>query len=611
MLHSDLKSMSGSSCLGFICNPRQWWRWVNITGSTKVERVSKPGTHTSHFCCAKDETHATGQMFPLDSLEHHLPTRRQMMKTIRIFHSRYTYTSQDISRKKLEKSVRHSLRIADDEQKKMQWRDELSAQNLILFKDRIFPLNKLSEKQKENLFDELTAPPRLKNRQQHLKKRRSYKNKIKTVIKSEIAKGHKDTARLFELWLNIPDEKPIPENWLDQIDNVSLPMTRKQQRIDLLRKYATTHNLLCDAVKNTNSAYMQEWLFKIPHRWKITTDEVPADAYINIMKQFIVEYFPDYDVPCIVAHHDEYVGSDETGSHSHVFISAKNKKTGKEDLRKTQHYQAAKFQRQFGPVPDGELIPVDAALTYQQTVTVGSQLQQLFYSFVNKNLFAPIGIIAEFAPETERKSQQRRETNRQSRLAKGLRDYNLYNMQMERIKQNIIEETEKLEKLQSEEADIIPKLKQAQVVVENAELLIQQQNQQIEVLDAQIIEKKSTLDDLWQQEVELEHITEERQQKLDEVESKLNHAETQFKQITDQMHRLTEKVIVNAFMLFAAKTKGNQYMIDKLSEKLDTSAQQHFPPQFAPLLKGVLDMVHKLVPKETTTPHSGTENNKP
>lgn len=131
------------------------------------------------------------------------------------------------------------------------------------------------------------------------------------------------------------------------------------------------------------------------------------------------------------------------------------------------------------------------------------------------------------------------------------------------------------------------------------------------MLDAQIIEKKSTLDDLWQQEVELGHITEERQQKLDEVESKLNHAETQFKQITDQMLRLTEKVIVNAFMLFAAKTKGNQYMIEKLSEKLDTSAQQHFPQQFAPLLKGVLDMVHKLVPTETAAPHSGTKNNKP
>ncbi len=89
----------------------------------------------------------------------------------------------------------------------------------------------------------------------------------------------------------------------------------------MLQIYLDSHNALSKAVPNENSVYVQEGLFKFPLKWGITTDVVSKQMYIDVVKDFLTKHFSEYEIKCIVWHHDARELDDDVGAHSLYFLS--------------------------------------------------------------------------------------------------------------------------------------------------------------------------------------------------------------------------------------------------------------------------------------------------
>ncbi|MDE1294521.1 hypothetical protein [Vibrio aestuarianus] len=108
------------------------------------------------------------------------------MKDIHHFHRRVNYTSQSVSRVKCEASLKHSLRImvtlSDSKAKskptkKLEWNEELSAQNLIWCNGRLSPLDTWSEEARTDLLYQMAPTPRIRNQKGLQTQHRQYRKK--------------------------------------------------------------------------------------------------------------------------------------------------------------------------------------------------------------------------------------------------------------------------------------------------------------------------------------------------------------------------------------------------------------------------------------------------
>ena len=349
------------------------------------------------------------------------------MKAIRLFYSRFNLNSTQVQRGKCEKTLMHSLRIKSAETKDLEWKDELAGENLIWLGGKVQKLSGFNEEDKLELLYSIAPKPPVRYKRKHQSNRRKYKPKIKKAIQSEVRKGHIEAADFMTKILNYDDEKFISYSKLKQFK--ALKMTRKNQRIKMLETYLESHNLLCHSPPNENALYLQEGLFKIPHQWGIGTDILAKESYITVVKDFLSSHFSDYPIEMIVCHHDERLLEEDTGGHSHYFLSGRNSKTGDYDLHKTQIKTVNDYIKKYGDTDDR--LPEDAKLNRKQAQVFGEYFQRMFYDYINENLLMPKGIVAEFAPETERQSQERKMINRESKLPKRQRSHNMKSREAE------------------------------------------------------------------------------------------------------------------------------------------------------------------------------------
>lgn len=320
-------------------------------------------------------------------------------------------------------------------EKTLEWQDELVDENLIWRDSKIQKLAHLSKSEKLDILHSIAPSRSVNYKKTHQNNRRKYKVKLKKAIESQLSKGHVNIANLMSELLSYDDTALIPDTLLEKLKK--LEMTRKKQRINMLQIYIKSHNILSQNVKNENSVYVQEGLFKIPHRWGIGTNVIDKECYITTVRDFLSYHFADYSIEAIICHHDERQLKEDTGAHSHYFLNGKNNQNGRYDLHKSQIRKVNEFIKSVGDIDD--VLPENAQLNRQQSQVFGEYFQRMFYDFVNEKLLKPKGLVANFADETERKSQQRREMNRQSKLPKSQRSHNHYERQNELAKTELNE----------------------------------------------------------------------------------------------------------------------------------------------------------------------------
>lgn len=245
----------------------------------------------------------------------------------------------------------------------------------------------------------------------------------------------------------------------------------------MLEIYLKSHNALHQSVDNENAVFVQEGLFKIPHQWGIGTDVIAKTEYITVLRDFLQYYFPDYKIEAIVCHHDERALGEDTGCHPHYFLSGRNRKTGAYDLHKQQISVINNYISRLGEKNDR--FPADCILTYKQAQIFGEYFQNLFFDFINHNLLAKKDLVAEFADETVRKSDERKEMNRQSKLPKAQRSHNLATRQAEVAQKRL---NELIESEQREQA----KIKRASESLDDIANTIKEKNDEIEQLEQKL-----------------------------------------------------------------------------------------------------------------------------
>ncbi|UPR37439.1 hypothetical protein ISX50_15645 [Vibrio cyclitrophicus] len=491
------------------------------------------------------------------------------MNSIHLFFSVANFTYSQADRKALNNSLAHSLRIPFQQVKTLEWRSQFAHHNLITRYGKTEQLEQLNLEERKDILINLLPEPRVANREVKLKKRAESKRKLKESIASERKRANNRAADLMQRWLNVSNGDAIPPSWWRSLNENPPPMARHKQRMKMLTEYFDLHNELCGSEPRSNQAYLQEVVFKIPHRWKIDTGVISLEQYSDMVTAFYEEYFPDYDVPLVLSHHDERLLNTDTGAHCHVYVSTLNEQTKKRDLLKQQRIETAKFQRSFGPVHRTELLPFDGKLQGWQVSNSQFEFDRMFYSFVNARYLNSLGISAEFCPEAERRSQQRRAMNIQSTLPKAQRSFNLESM----VKEEVANERKALAKIQQllsstenqlvkkQDALLMAQMKHAEELV-RFDIETKQRNDKLSFLDTEVNAKA---------------------QELTQVKAALVLMRSQLAEVTAKVKTTIVALVEASFMRLVMKANKRPALVEKFTSMFLDNLNENLPGFLQPL----------------------------
>ncbi len=374
------------------------------------------------------------------------------MKIIHFLYRQMNLNTTGPDRRKTIATLIHSLRMPKEKKSGPEWDDSLSSGNLLWFEGECCPLDDYTPEQKKVVLDTIVPQKQITNMARIKTQRRQYKAKIIKAIAVERKHGHDDAAELLWEISVTSDDAYIDESKVAALEMMT--MNRHPQRMVMVNKFAKAHNKLVTTRPTRNTTFLQEGILKIPHRWEVGSDVVSPQDFINFTKMFLTHHFPNYPIKALVVHTDERDKNESTGTHCHYFLSGQETFFGNWDLLKTQievvnQYQDEKNKRLAEEVKiagevkekvnaveeedagtdsevedENALLPENCILTQAQMVVHGERLQQMFFDFVNSNLLNARGLHAEIAPESERKSQERKIMNRYSKNPKSERPYN-------------------------------------------------------------------------------------------------------------------------------------------------------------------------------------------
>lgn len=328
-------------------------------------------------------------------------------------------------RRQLFKSLRHSLRIPASEPKKLEWFDEQSSLNLIWLPETgTTKLDDYPKEQREALLskiaDEAEAPTIVKNnRAELLEARTKLKNKVKNASKKEIDNG---SIVAFQNILNVKGVVDA-ERLLSDLDQFEIK--RKAQKLDTARKFLECHNEIergPKALIRKNQAVIQEAFFKFPSKNEVSG--VSPEARIDLIKDFYQQVFPDYPIHFIVLHGDEDVNLKDHSDHPHIFISTKNSKTGRYDLRETQIQKVNSYLKKYRP----ETEPISNTPDFLESQLLFGYLQDMFYAYTNNRLLKSTPYFAKKNEKTEGYMNTLRNINGEAKKPKSERAFNLYEL---------------------------------------------------------------------------------------------------------------------------------------------------------------------------------------
>ena len=511
------------------------------------------------------------------------------MKMIHIFFSVLNFTYSNVDRKKLQKSLSHSLRLSSEQDKSSQWYEELAQSNILTRHGNTVVLNSLDQNERSELLNNLLPDPKVAKREVKLRQRAESKRKLKNGIASERKNGNHEAADLFQDWLNFPDDQAIPPRYWHRVAARPPVMWGKKQRMRMLAEYHDLHNMLCGAEPRINQTYLQEVVFTIPRRWEIGTNIMPLQMYIDIVSSFYRHYFPDYEIKLGLGHHDERRQHVSTGAHCHLYISTLNQRTQKRDLLKQQYNEAVKFQRLFGPVHWTSALPVEEKEKGRKYKNALFEFDRMFYAFINNYYLNTLGLNAEFSPEVERRSQQRKLMNIQASLPKSQRSFNLESM----VREELEKERAELDKMQIQLSTTEKQLAQTQDRLIMAEIEYDEELVQFEVLKMQHQKKLS------QMAIQLA----EQRLELKRVLGTINALKAQLAIVTKQVKKVIVDVIEYGFFSLLAKANKRPKLVEKYMNMFLVSMNESLPEFLQPLSISVeklleSEMAEKVIKKE-------------
>ncbi|TOK22675.1 hypothetical protein CGI22_15900 [Vibrio parahaemolyticus] len=362
-----------------------------------------------------------------------------MSRDIHHFHRRFNYTSQYVHRIKCEASLKHSLRMIvtlakskakAKPSKKSEWNNALSDKNLVWCNGKLSKLGKWSNEERLELLYRISPAPRIHNQKKLQTQHRQYRLKMKKAVSSELKKGNNEAAEFLQEILDTQGH--VSYSRIEKFEK--LTMQRKSQRVRMLETYLNAHNQVQNRAP-TNAVYLQEGILKVPHQWKVGSDILTLEEYIEFTRKFLAYYFPQYPIEAIIGHDDERSVEQNTGCHPHYFLSGRNSETGEFDLHKKQIQVVNEYIRQVYSVE--EFFPSNGNLTREESQDFGMFFQKMVKDFANEHLFHAKGLNVVFAPLTEQQSEQRKEMNREASLAKSERSYNYHSHQLELLQDKI------------------------------------------------------------------------------------------------------------------------------------------------------------------------------
>ncbi|PHJ40599.1 hypothetical protein [Vibrio sp. PID17_43] len=428
------------------------------------------------------------------------------MKTIRLFYRHFNINTTRAGTAKLLKTLRHSLRILHkDNSKKLEWDESLSSGNLIWANGMTKHLDDYSLEERQTIFDGIIPSAKLKNESRLKDQRRQLRHKVKKMCDTEQKSGNEHAAYLLEkIYLQGHNEK-VPETPISHLESLTPPMARHQQKMKTVRKFARLHNQLVNAKPNVNSTYLQEGIFKIPHRWKVDDNIITPEEWLEYTKGCLKHFFPNYPIHALVVHVDERLKNELTGAHCHYFLSGQESVFGNWDLLKTQIEvvnqfidsknrslieqkkeleKQGKFEESEKLEDLEELLPENCTLTREQSAIHGERLQRMFYEHINHHFLNPKGLHAEVSSEEERETLEYKQMARQAPLAKSGRDYNYESRLVEELKkerllleQTATDEENKIVRLVSQREQLTSEM------TENESIFEWQKSQQQEELE--------------------------------------------------------------------------------------------------------------------------------
>ncbi|MGR5414708.1 hypothetical protein ACPV5T_18165 [Vibrio astriarenae] len=418
------------------------------------------------------------------------------MRTIRTFYRQFNINTTRAGVAKLRKTLRHSLRLpSTDNSKNIEWDESLSSGNLLWFNGSIAPLESYSLEERQAIFDAIAPKPKLRNQSRLKAQRRQLKHKVKKAYEVERKNGNDYVADVLWEFYHKSTDAEIPESLVTCLDTMTT-MTRHTQKVKMLRKFVSVHNRLIETRPNENATYLQEGIFKIPHKWSVDDSVITPAEWINFTKHCLTHFFPKYPIHALVVHCDERLKDEYTGSHCHYFLSGRDSMFGNWDILKTQIEVVNEYIREQNKLHEerGEelevLLPENCVLTQEQSAIHGERLQRMFLDHINQHLLNERGLHSEVSSEEERSSPEWKEMNRQAPSAKLKRKFNYLSRQIEEMERQLDRKKSEFER-ESEGVELAKSEKQ-QVMVEVAEAKSafqseqSQRNEELERLEQKI-----------------------------------------------------------------------------------------------------------------------------
>ena len=397
-------------------------------------------------------------------------------------------------RRQLFKSLRHSLRIPASQPKKLEWFDEQSDLNLIWLPDTgTIKLNNYRKEQREALLAKITdaaeAPTVVNNnRAELLEARTKLKNKVKNASKKETDEG---SITAFQRILNV---KGVADTEQLLSDLALFDIKRKNQKLDTARQYLDCHNEIEHGPKpliKKNQAVIQEAFFKFPARNQV--NNISPEGRIDLIKDFYNTVFPEYPIHFIVLHGDEDVDLTDHSDHPHLFISTKNSKTGRYDLRETQIKRVNAYLKKHRPGTD----PIGETPDYLESQLLFGYLQDMFYVYTNNRLLKNTPYYAKKHEKTEGHMNKLRYINGEAKKPKSERAFNLYTL----AKEQRDEAVRKAELAKQEAGQAEQKAQQAQRYTHKAQQYVKAQLSKAETaIERQRLAEQATADEREQAE---------------------------------------------------------------------------------------------------------------
>jgi hypothetical protein len=310
-----------------------------------------------------------------------------------------------------------------------EWNEELTQNNLIALPDgNIVALDSLSDEQKHSLKERLLGPEKGRADESRRKVKSHAKNKLNKWVSDGALLGK--AAEFIVQILSREDTIDICQalNTFESFD-----MTRKDQRVKQLFNYLETHNKLIPVPRTRNATKFQEVLFKIPAVNNISAEQVSHLDMMGALKQFISSHYPDYPIEMMILHDDERLTNENHVGHVHAYISGMNSVTGNYDLRVAQIKRINVYLRENGQ--SDECLNESGRMTKKQSSKITYHMQRMFNDYINKHLFEPCGLRAEFNDKTQIDNERLARMKKESKKSKSSREFQFATQVIEKAKE--------------------------------------------------------------------------------------------------------------------------------------------------------------------------------